>query len=209
MLDFKKLALAMGNLEDEKVVDLLKKFVASNPTEQEAMEVLEVCQESMSTVGENYQKGEYFVADLIFAGNLLSLVIDLLKPVMCGHETEVKGKILVGTVHGDLHDIGKNIFIGLAKTAGFELYDLGIDVSIETFVEKALEIKPDIIGLSGILTLAIDSMKETVVRLKEAGVTAKIIIGGIPVTAENCVIIGADAFTNYAAEGVKICQEWI
>ncbi|MBC3887460.1 cobalamin-binding protein [Acetobacterium paludosum] len=209
MIDLKKLALAMGELEDEKVVKILQEFVSSNPTEQEAMEVLEVCQAAMSTVGENYEKGEYFVADLIFAGNLLTYVIDLLKPVMCSYQTEVKGKILIGTVHGDLHDIGKNIFIGLAKTVGFELYDLGIDVSIETFVEKAQKIQPDIIGLSGILTAAIDSMKKTVDGMKEAGIKSKIVIGGIPVTKKACAYIGADAFTNNAAEGVKICQEWI
>lgn len=209
MLDCRELTLAMGNLEDEIVIDLLQKFVASNPTEQEALELLEVCQASMSKVGEYYEKGEYFVADLIFAGKLLSTAIELLKPVMSSQETEFKGKILIGTVHGDLHDIGKNIFKGLAKTAGFELYDLGIDVSVETFVKNAQLLQPDIIGLSGILTMTIDSMKETVEGLKEAGITAKIIIGGIPVTAENATYIGADAFTNNAAEGVKICQDWV
>jgi methanogenic corrinoid protein MtbC1 len=209
MLDFRELALAMSNLEDEVVIGILEDFVAGEPTAQEALELLEVCQDSMSSVGASYEKGEYFVADLIFAGKLLSTAIDILKPLLTRTETEVKGKILIGTVRGDLHDIGKNIFQSLAKTAGFELYDLGIDVAAATFVEKAREIQPDIIGLSGILTMAVDAMKDTADSLKEAGITAKIIIGGIPVNRKSCHYIGADAFTNNAAEGVKICLEWL
>ncbi|AFA48432.1 cobalamin B12-binding domain-containing protein [Acetobacterium woodii] len=209
MLDFKELTLAMGKLEDEKVVEIITDFVKSCPSKQEALEVLKICQLSMDMVGKSYEKGEYFVADLIFAGKLLTMSIDILKPVLCNQEEFVAGKILIGTVQGDLHDIGKNIFTGLAKTVGFELFDLGIDVAVETFVEKAKIVKPDIIGLSGILTMAIDSMKGTVDGLKEAGIEAKIIIGGVPVSEATCAYIGADAFTNNAAEGVKICQDWM
>lgn len=119
------------------------------------------------------------------------------------------GTILLGTVHGDLHDIGKNIFKSMSEAAGFEVVDIGIDVKIEEFVAKAKEIKPQIIGMSGVLTLAIDSMKETVDALKVEGIDAKIVIGGNPVTKETCAFVGADAFTTNAAEGVKICQEWL
>ena len=97
----------------------------------------------------------------------------------------------------------------MAEAAGFEVIDIGIDVEVEVFVQKAKEIKPQIIGMSGVLTLAIDSMKDTVDALKEAGVDAKIIIGGNPVTKEACAFVGADRFTTNAAEGVKICQEWL
>ena len=97
----------------------------------------------------------------------------------------------------------------MAEAAGFQVTDLGIDVAIDTFVEKAKEIKPDIIGISGFLTLAIDSMKETSDALKAAGVDSKLIIGGNPVTKEACEYVGADDFTTNAAEGVKICQAWV
>ncbi|NLL57613.1 MAG: cobalamin-binding protein, partial [Firmicutes bacterium] len=121
------------------------------------------------------------------------------------------GRILLGTVAGDLHDIGKNIFRSMSEAAGFDVHDLGIDVPAETFVEKVIELKPDIVGLSGVLTLALESMKVTVDSLKEAGVreNVKVIIGGNPVSKEACQQIGADAFTTNAAEGVKICRGWV
>jgi len=121
------------------------------------------------------------------------------------------GKILLGTVSGDLHDIGKNIFKGMAEAAGFEVYDMGIDVADQLFVEKAKEIQPDIIGMSGVLTLALESMKNVVAALKDEGIRDdfKVIIGGNPVTKEASEQIGADAFTVNAAEGVKICQGWV
>ena len=119
--------------------------------------------------------------------------------------------ILLWSVAGDLHDIGKNIFKNMAEAAGFEVYDLGIDQPAAAFVEKTRELEPDIVGMSGVLTLAIDSMKETVEALKAAGLRdqVKVIIGGNPVTREACERVGADAYTVNAAEGVKICQEWV
>jgi len=119
------------------------------------------------------------------------------------------GTILLGTVQGDLHDIGKNIFRSMSEATGFEVVDLGIDVKVDAFVKKALEIKPQIVGMSGVLTLAVNSMKETVAALKAAGVNAKVIIGGNPVTQKVSEFVGADAFTTNAAEGVKICQSWM
>ncbi|NLM53010.1 MAG: cobalamin-binding protein, partial [Firmicutes bacterium] len=118
---------------------------------------------------------------------------------------------VLGTVHGDLHDIGKNIFRSMAEAAGFEVHDIGIDQPPSAFVDKVKEVNPDIVGMSGVLTLALESMKNTVDALKEAGIRdrVKIIIGGNPVTKEACVQIGADAFTTNAAEGVKICQRWV
>ena len=105
--------------------------------------------------------------------------------------------------------LGKNIFRSMSEAAGFEVVDIGIDVSVDEFVEKAKAVKPQIIGMSGVLTLAIDSMKETVDAIKAAGIDAKIIIGGNPVTKEACEYVGSDAFTTNAAEGVKICQGWV
>ncbi|MEA4804550.1 B12-binding domain-containing protein [Acetobacterium wieringae] len=208
MLNLNELTQALGDLEDGLVMDLLKEFAATNPSEAEALEAVAACQAGMAIVGDLFENGEYFVGDLIFAGELLTEAINVLKPSLGSGDTKVMGTILLGTVQGDLHDIGKNIFRSMAEAAGFEVVDMGIDVKVETFVTKAQEIKPQIIGMSGVLTLAIDSMKDTIDALKEAGVDSKIIIGGNPVTKESCTLVGADAFTTNAAEGIKICQGW-
>lgn len=209
MLDLKVLTQAVGDLEEELVMDILKEFVDSNPTEPEAQEAIAACQSGMAVVGDLFEKGEYFVGDLIFAGELLTESINLLKPVLGSGETAVAGTIVLGTVHGDLHDIGKNIFKSMSEAAGFEVVDLGIDVAPELFVQTAKEKKGCIIGMSGVLTLAIDAMKETIDLIKAEGIDAKIIIGGNPVTKESCEIVGADQYTTNAAEGVKICQGWV
>lgn len=211
MADLQALTQAVGELDEEKVLGLLREFVATNPGVEETQQVVNACQQGMAIVGDLFEKNEYFVGDLIFAGELLTAAIDILKPVLGGGSSEKVGSIVLGTVEGDLHDIGKNIFKSMAEAAGFEVYNLGIDVPASTFVEKVKEVKPQIVGMSGVLTLALDSMKKTVDALKEAGLRdqVKIIIGGNPVTEDACRQIGADRFTTNAAEGVKICQGWV
>ena len=211
MIDLKSLTQAVGDLDEEVVLDTIKEFVATNPSEDEGQAAVAACQDGMAIVGDLFEQGEYFVGDLIFAGELLTEAINALKPVIGNGITSKAGSIVLGTVHGDLHDIGKNIFKSMAEAAGFEVYDLGIDQPVEAFVEKVKEVKPNIVGMSGVLTLALESMKDTVDALKEAGVRddVKIIIGGNPVTKEACDHIGSDAFTTNAAEGVKISQKWI
>lgn len=211
MVDLTKITQCVGDLEEKTLLGLLNEFVASNPTEEEAQAVVDACQKGMAIVGDLFEKNVYFVGDLIFAGELLTLALDIIKPVM-GQRTSVKiGSIVLATVEGDLHDIGKNIFKGMAEAAGFEVYDLGIDATANAFVEKVKETKANIVGMSGVLTLALDSMKNTVDALKEAGLrdSVKIVIGGNPVTSEACKKVGADAFTINAAEGIKICQGWV
>lgn len=211
MIDLQGLTRAVGDLDEPKVLGQLKEFVASNPSGEETARVVSACQQGMAIVGDLFDQKEYFVGDLIFAGELLTSAIDILKPVMAGESTAKSGKILLATVEGDLHDIGKNIFKSMSEAAGFEIYDLGIDAPASKFVEKVREIKPEIVGMSGVLTLALESMKKTVDALDEAGLRdgVKIIIGGNPVTEDACKMIGADAFTTNAAEGVKICQRWV
>jgi methanogenic corrinoid protein MtbC1 len=211
MVDLKELTKAVGELDEEKVQLMLTEFVASNPSEEDAQAAVNACQEGMKVVGDLYERSEYFVGDLIFAGELLSTAINSLKPVLASENKSNAGSIILGTVHGDLHDIGKNIFKTMAEAAGFVVYDLGIDLPASAFVEKVKEIGPVIVGLSGVLTLALDAMKQTVDLIKEEGLrdSVKIIIGGNPVSAEACKHIGADAYTTNAAEGVKICQRWV
>lgn len=211
MADLKAITVSIGELNEEKALELLEDFVAGSPTAEEAQKVVAACQEGMAVVGDLFGKGEYFVGDLIFAGELLTSAINVLKPVMGSGKSTSVGSIVLGTVQGDLHDIGKNIFRSMAEAAGFTVYDLGIDQPVSAFVEKVKEVKPAIVGMSGVLTLALDAMKETVEGLKKAGLrdNVKIIIGGNPVTKEACEQIGADAFTTNAAEGVKIAQSWV
>lgn len=211
MINLQNLTQYVGDLDEKAVLGLLNEFVASNPTEEDAQAVVNACQQGMVIVGDLYEKNEYYVGDLIFAGELLTSSLDIIKPILGQGSSAKVGSIVLATVEGDLHDIGKNIFKGMAEAAGFEVYDLGIDVSDSAFVEKVKEVKPNIVGMSGVLTLAIDSMKKTVDALQEAGLreSVKVIIGGNPVSEEACKVVGADAFTSNAAEGIRICQGWV
>ncbi|OLN29476.1 cobalamin B12-binding domain-containing protein [Desulfosporosinus metallidurans] len=211
MIDLQALTQAVGDLDEKTILTMINDFVATNPSGEDAQKIVFACQQGMAIVGDLFEKNEYYVGDLIFAGELLSKTIEILKPVLSGVASQKVGAIVIGTVEGDLHDIGKNIFGSMAEAAGFDVYDLGIDVSPSAFVEKVKEVKPQILGMSGVLTLAIDSMKNTVTALNEAGLrdTVKIIIGGNPVNEASCKQIGADAFTTNAAEGLKTCQGWV
>lgn len=211
MADLKILTQAVGDLNEPEVMKILEEFVAENPSLEEAGKVLNACQQGMAIVGDLFEKNEYFVGDLIFAGELLTAAIDTLKPVLGGESAGKVGKMVLATVQGDLHDIGKNIFKSMSEAAGFDVYDLGIDAPPSAFVDKVKEVQPEIVGMSAVLTLALDSMKSTVEALEEAGLRdqVKIIIGGNPVTEDACKQIGADMFTTNAAEGIKICQGWV
>ena len=203
--------LAVGDLDEDLVLEQLNSFIASNPGKEDTQAVVAACQQGMEIVGEKYGEGEYFVGDLIFAGELLSNCIDLLKPLLGGETTGTKGTIVLGTVEGDIHDIGKNIFKSMAEAAGFQVVDLGIDKPPAVFVEAVETHKPQIVGFSGVLTLSIDSMKRTVEALREKSLRngVKIIIGGNAVNEEACKYIGADAWSKNAAESVKVCGGWV
>ncbi|MDZ5723412.1 cobalamin B12-binding domain-containing protein [Acetobacterium sp. K1/6] len=209
MLNFKVLKQAMGELEENQVMYLLKEFVATSPSETEALEAIAACQAGISNVRDRFESGNYFLGDLIFASKLLTEAINILKPILGSDEETAAGTIVLGTVHGDLHDLGKTIFKSMSEAAGFKVIDLGIDIEVADFVAKSKELNPQVIGMSGVLTRAIDVMKETTEALKVEGITSNIIIGGNPLTKEVCEFVGADAFTINAAEGVKIYQGWI
>lgn len=210
MIDLDVLTRSVGELDEDKIQGLLDEFVKSGPSEEDAQRTVAACQKGMGMVGELFEKGEYFVGDLIYAGAILSDALNVLKPVMGAASGAKTGTIVLGTVQGDMHDIGKNIFKSMAEAAGYEVHDLGIDQGAAAFVAKVKELKPDILGMSGILTLSIESMKSTVEALKAEGLRdgMKVIIGGNPVTEEVRAYVGADAYTTNAAEGVKICQRW-
>jgi methylmalonyl-CoA mutase cobalamin-binding domain/chain len=211
MIDTAKLKQIVGELNEDEVNKTLDQFLASNPSSEETQKVVDACQQGMEIVGNNFENGEYFVGDLIFAGELLAASIEKLKPFLGSGGAGTKGTIVLGTVAGDIHDIGKNIFRGMAEAAGFNVVDIGIDQAPDAFVKAVKDNKATVVGFSGVLTLSIDSMKRTVEALKEEGLrdSVKIIIGGNAVNQEACTHTGADAWSKNAAEAVKTCGSWI
>lgn len=205
-----QLKQAIADLDETEAIELIQAFLSTEPSVEEAEEQIGACQDGMVIVGDLYDQGEYYIGDLIFAGELLQEAIDLLKPFLGGDSTESIGTVVLGTAQGDLHDIGKNIFKSMMEVAGFEVHDLGTDVSPDTFVESVRELKPDVLGISGLLTVAVEGMKSTVQALTEADLrnSLKIIVGGATVNEAVCEMIGADAFTLNASEGAKICMKW-
>jgi methanogenic corrinoid protein MtbC1 len=211
MIDTAELKQIVGELDEDSVKKTLDQFLTSNPTGEDARKMVEACQQGMEIVGSKFESGEYFVGDLIFAGELLTSCIEKLNPFLGSGGSETRGTIVLGTVAGDIHDIGKNIFRGMAEAAGFKVVDIGIDQSPDAFVTAVKEHKPQVVGFSGVLTLSIDSMKRTVEALKSAGLRegVKIMIGGNAVNQEACTHTGADAWSKNAAEAVKTCGSWI
>ena len=165
----------------------------------------------MDIVGQKYEQGEYFLAELIMAGEAMKEGTKILEPWLKPESAGVAGKIVIGTVRGDLHDIGKSIVTTLLKAAGFDVLDLGVDVPGHTFVEAVRKHKADILGMSALLTTTITEMESVIEETKRAGLRSKlkIIVGGASVTPEFAKRIGADAAATDAVKGVNICKTWM
>jgi len=205
MIDFENLAVAMGELDEDSVKEILEQI----STPEDANQAMEACQKGMDTVGKLFEEGEYFVGDLIYAGELMTDAVEVLKPYLAGGESgDNKTRMILCTVKDDLHDIGKNIVRSMLEANGFDVLDLGIDCPAEKVVETAKAENIKIVALSGVLTLALDSMKATVDALKTAGLDVKVIIGGAPVSAEACKNIGADEWAHSPQKTVATCKAW-
>lgn len=165
----------------------------------------------MEIVGEKYENSEYFLAELIMAGETMKEGMRVLEPYLKLGDVKTIGKVVIGTVWGDLHDIGKNVVVTLLNAAGFDVVDLGVDVSPEKFVEAVKENNPDIVGMSALLTTTMIEMESVIRALNEAGLRDrfKIIIGGAPITQEYAEKIGADVAARAAVEGLNICKSWV
>ena len=205
MMDFETLATAMGELDEDTVKEELEKV--SSP--EEAEKAMEACQQGMDTVGKLFEEGEYFVGDLIYAGELMTDAVEVLKPYLAGTASAgAKTRMILCTVKDDLHDIGKNIVRSMLEANGFDVLDLGIDCPAEKVVQTAQAEGIKIVALSGVLTLALDSMKATVEAIRAAGLDCKVIIGGAPVSAEACKNIGADEWAHSPQKTVATCKSW-
>ncbi len=207
MIDFEALAAAMGELEEDTVKELLETVMAEGGAD--AGKAMEACQKGMDTVGKLFEEGEYFVGDLIYAGELMTDAVAILKDALvAGDSSGPKTRMILCTVKDDLHDIGKNIVRSMLEANGFDVLDLGIDCPAEKVVETAKAENIKIVALSGVLTLALDSMKATVEALRASCPEVKVIIGGAPVSAEACKTTGADEWAHSPQKTVATCKAW-
>lgn len=204
-----KIRDAIVNLDIEGVQKACKQAVEAGIPAYEA--VTDGMSKGMEIVGQKYENNEYFLAELIMAGETMKEGMTVLRPYLKVGDVKTIGKVAIGTVRGDLHDIGKNVVVTLLGAAGFDVMDLGVDVPTEKFVEAVKDGKPNIVGMSALLTTTMVEMENVVKELKKAGLrkNVKIIIGGAPITSEYAKKIGADAAARDAVEGANICKSWV
>lgn len=203
------LVSALADLEEEKALSIVEERLNAG---DEPLRILEDARRGLEIVGERFAKNEYFIPDLLYSGEILKEIGAIVKPELLKRPAvERIGKIVFGTVAGDIHDIGKDIVAFMLDVNGFEVYDLGVDVPVEAFVEKIRETDAAIVGLSGFLTLAFEAMRQTVQAIKDAGLRDKvrIMIGGGQVDEQVRGFVGADAFGKDAMDAVALAKSWI
>ena len=202
----------LADMNEDEALELAKRMLLQDG--KDPLRVLELCRAAMDIVGKRFEEGEYFLPELVLAGEMLDTIGGIAKPLITsgeGGESRKLGKVLIGTVHGDLHDIGKNIVTFMLDINGFEVKDIGIDVPVQTFIDEINSYQPDVVGLSGFLTLAFDSMKETIAAFESAGMRDKfkVMIGGGQIDETVRAYTGADAFGVNAVEAVNLCKRWL
>jgi len=199
----------LADLKEEEVIALTKKRIAAK---EDPLKIMEDARKGMEIVGKRFAGGEYFLPELVFSGELLTQVTNIVKPHLTGSGAKVKkiGKVVIGTVAGDIHDIGLNIVEFMLDVNGYEVTNLGVDVPVEKFVQAVKDTKAPVLGLSGFLTPAFDAMKETVEALEKAGLrkNLKIMIGGGQMDDEVRKYAKADAFGKDAMAAVTLTNGW-
>ena len=204
-----ELVTAIAELNEEEAMSLVHAMLDAG---EDPQVILNATSEAMRIIGSRFDEREYFLPELIIAGDLMKQIAELVKPRLATKAATTKplGKIVLGTVAGDIHDIGKDVVGFMLDANGFEVHDLGVDVPTATFVAKIREVQPEIVGLSGFLTLAFEQMKLTVEAIKEAGLRdqVKIMIGGAIMDSEAAQYVGADAYGANATAAVKIAKSW-
>ena len=178
---------------------------------EDPIKILNELQAGMKIVGDKFSSGDYFLGELLMSANIFTKSMAIIEPKLEGLVQETIGKMVIGTPAGDIHDLGKNIFTTLAKGAGFEIHDLGIDVPVDRFLSAIEEIQPDIVGFSALITTAFEPMKEIVDGLAEKGLrdSVKVIVGGGVTTGKVAEYVGADAQTLDAVEGLEMCKRFM
>jgi len=206
-----KLINAIVEMQEEEAVDLARELLDGGA---KPLDVMNDCRSAMEIVGKKFEEGEYFIPQLMMAGEILTQISELAKEKMAedsAQETTYLGKVVLGTIEGDIHDIGKNIVTFILDINGFEVIDLGVNVSPAKFVEAVKEHQPQVMGMSCLLTVAFEPMKQTVEALQEAGLRdkVKVMIGGAAINEQVKNYTGADAWGKDAVEAVNLAKNWV
>jgi 5-methyltetrahydrofolate--homocysteine methyltransferase len=199
----------IADLKEKETLAMVKEKMSQGA---DPFSLLADTRKAMEIVGKRFESGDYFLPDLIMAGAIIGEISKIIKPHIQKERTETKkGKVIIGTVAGDIHDIGKDIVVFMLDVNGYDVVDLGIDVPVDTFVSKIKEVNSPVVGLSGFLTLAFDSMKKTVEAIEKAGLRqgVKIMIGGGQIDEEVRKYVKADAYGKDAVAAVTLCRQWI
>jgi methanogenic corrinoid protein MtbC1 len=199
--------VALGEVEEEQAIAAVEAAVAAKVP---ATEILAACQQGVEEVGRRFEAKQYFISELMMTGEILRQITDLVGPMLKTGDAAPGGKVVFGTVQGDIHNIGKDIVISMLRSANLEVTDLGIDVPAAKFVEALKETGATVLGLSGLLTLAYDSMKTTVEAVAAAGLRGKvkIMIGGGTVNGDVCKKVGADDWGTDPVKAVRLAKQW-
>jgi methanogenic corrinoid protein MtbC1 len=199
---------AFANIEYGLVKDLVRKALDSQIPPQH---ILKAMQKGMDAIGSRYEEREYFLSELMTGGEMMKAGLEELTPYLAVESMATAGTVVIGTVKGDLHDIGKNIVVSLLQSSGFKVHDLGIDVPPETFMRKIRDVNPDILAMSALLTTSMNEMGVVIQDFVKGGLRdrVKVVVGGNSVTEEFGREIGADAATKDAMAGLRICQGWM
>jgi len=206
ILSLAEISEALTKLEEDKVLQFVREKINAD---EDPIKILEACRKGMAEIGKG--DDEIFLADLIMAGEIFNEAMEILTPKLMNKATKSLGKIVIGTVEGDIHNIGKDIVIKFLKAEGFKVIDLGVNVPAQKFIDAIKEYNPHVVGMSGLLTLSIEAMKKTIKSITAASLrdNIKIIIGGERADENICIYVGADAWVNDVIEGVKIIKKWI
>jgi methanogenic corrinoid protein MtbC1 len=203
------LVKSLSELREDEALAIVRRRLDAD---EDPLQILDDCRDAMGIVGERYEREEYFIPHLVYSGEILKEITEMIEPKLAeGAELERFGKVVIGTVAGDIHDIGKNIVTFMLEANGFDVHDLGVDVPAQKFIDEIEEFEPQVVGLSGFLTLSFDSMKETVEAIKQAGLRdkVKIMIGGGTLDESLVEYTGADAFRRFAGGAVSLAKEWV
>ena len=197
---------AITEMQEEDALKITNQLLKDGTS---PMDVLDSCKQAMDVIGERFEKGEAFIPELILAGEMMTDITAVIKPSLAGEAGAAKlGKVVIGTVEGDIHDIAKDIVAFMLDINGFEVTDLGVDVPPAKFIKAVKETGATIVGLSGFLTLAYDPMKDTVAAFRAAGLDVKIMIGGGQIDEQIRQYTGADAYGRDAMAAVSLAKEW-
>lgn len=207
MFDLSLLSQVIDKADQEKAVRLTTEALSAGTSPQDI--IVHGLQAGMAVVGEKFSSGEYFLPDMLISARAMEAALEVLRPLLEKTGIPTIGKVVLGTVAEDIHDIGKNMVATFLRGCGFEVFDLGVDVPDQRFVEEVMERKPDILGLSSLVTTTMPSIGNVMEALEEAGLrsSVRVIVGGAPVTQHFANHVGADAYADDGGQAIKVCKQ--